>query len=104
MRIMSGAPGRSRGTRELRQEAPAADVGELLALFQFARDGNNIDRLTLCIKREHGIENSSVFASVERIDRDHVGDLIHRILVEHKSSEERVLHFDILRRNAYGFC
>ena len=100
---MASAAGGSRSTRELGEIRCATDLLQLFSFLQLTRERNDVDRLTLCVEREHRVVDSTMLAGIKGVDAHEIRHFVHGVLVQHQGSKQRLLCFDVLRRHPRWF-
>ena len=102
LRVVAGVGGRRHEPRELVETDAPADVVELAALLELVRQRDRVDRLVLAVELERGAVDLRVGLAVEIARVDDLGDGRDRVPRDHHRAEDRLLGFEILRRDGAG--
>src|SRR5581483_11183779 len=80
----------------------AADLVELTSLLELVRERDRVDRLVLAVELERGAVDLRVRLAVEVARVEDLADGGNRAGGDHHRAEDRLLRFEILRRDGAG--
>ena len=106
--------GRAGGVfRQAAQIGQAAGFRKGVMALQFFRESDDVERLTFLRERHHRPEYQTVFAPVEILLSNPVGNLVPRLIIEHQPPQHRLFGLygmgwhpqgiDI-RQSGFSFC
>ena len=88
--------------RQLEQIAPSPDLLQIAHFRKAVGEREDVNRFVATEQVNHGLENETVAVAIKIIGRNNICDFDHRVFIEQKAAQKRLLGFYGMRRNFSG--